>query len=280
MGLNETEKGLAPGLSLATRSGVCAIALAAMIFPFSGRLAVVPLAGFLLLCIVAPFFPAIGFYLPVISRGTSTQKAVALTFDDGPDPVSTPRILSLLEKHNKKATFFVNGQRALSHPQIVAAILSRGHTIGNHSHRHDNFIMCKSSKALRKEIEDAQHVLIKMGIKPLCFRPPVGITNPKLGKVLEQLGMVAVNFNCRAGDFGNRRIARLSQRILNKVNANDIIMLHDIEPADPEKSVLWLDELEKILIGLDAKGLVVLPLEILVGRPVMEWIEKKPDTSG
>ncbi len=239
----------------------------------------IPLAGFLLLCIAAPFFPAIGFYLPVISRGTCSQKAVALTFDDGPDPESTPQILSLLEKHNKKATFFVNGQRALRHPQIMAAILAQGHTIGNHSHRHDNFIMCKSSKALRKEIEDAQHVFINLGIKPLCFRPPVGITNPKLGKVLAQLGMMAVNFNRRAGDFGNRRIAHLSQRILNKVTANDIIMLHDIRPADNAQAAHWLNELNKIFVGLDDKGLAVLPLEILVGRPVMEWVEKKPDTS-
>lgn len=261
--------------SLATRCGVCALALAAALFPFSTGLALLPLGGFVLVCMLAPFLPSVGFYLPVISRGTSSHNAVALTFDDGPDPESTPGILALLEKHAVQATFFVNGQRVLRYPEMITAILSQGHAIGNHSHSHDNFIMCKSSTALRQEIQDTQRVLIEMGIKPLAFRPPVGITNPKLEKVLTQLGMYALNFNRRAADFGNRRIKHLSQRILNKAAANDIIMLHDIKPHGAARADHWLQELDNILGGLKAKGLAVLPLEELIGRPVMERVGEK-----
>lgn len=261
-------------LSIAAWCGLSAFALALLFVPFSIPLALLPLAIFLLLCFTAPFFPAFGFFLPIISRGTSAQSAVALTFDDGPDPVSTPEILALLAKHQVRATFFVNGQRAIRHPEIVAEILNQGHTIGNHSHRHDNFIMCKSAKALLKEIQDAQKVFRQMGFVPLAFRPPVGITNPKLGKVLAMVGMYALNFNRRAGDQGNRRIKYLSQKILKGVASNDIIMLHDIPPRNTALFDHWQQELDNIIEGLKDRELAILPLEELIGRPVMERVDK------
>ena len=227
----------------------------------------------------APFFPGFGFFLPVISRGSSTEPAVALTFDDGPDPGSTPAILALLAKHRVKATFFVTGRRALRYPEIIEAILSQGHTIGNHTHSHDNFIMCKSSKALLKEILDAQQVLYQMGVVPLAFRPPVGITNPKLGKMLERAGMYALNFSRRAGDRGNRRIAHLSKRILRGVIANDIILLHDTKPRKEVLFQPWLLEVDQVLNGIKAKGLQILPLAELIGRPVMLDVTQEPDPS-
>jgi peptidoglycan-N-acetylglucosamine deacetylase len=266
--------------SMAAWCGFGALALAALMFPFSRVLAVAPLAAFLLLCFTAPFMPALGFFLPVISRGTCTQRAVALTFDDGPDPHSTPVLLALLANHRAKATFFVTGKRALRYPEIIADILAQGHTLGNHSHSHDNFIMCKSSKALLKEIQDAQQVFHQMGVTPRAFRPPVGITNPKLGKVLEQVGMYALNFNRRAGDLGNRRIKHLSKRILKGIAPNDIIMLHDIKPRTIALSDHWLMELGKILEGIKERELLILSLEELIGKPVMERVEKRLDAPG
>lgn len=269
-----------PNFSVATWSGLSAFALAFILYPFSTPLALLPLAMYLLLCLTAPFMPAFGFFLPVISRGISTQRAVALTFDDGPDPGSTPALLALLAKHQVTATFFLNGARAMHHPDIVADIIAQGHTIGNHTHRHDNFIMCKSAKALLKEIQDAQQVFYQMGVRPLAFRPPVGITNPKLGKVLDQVGMYALNFNRRAGDQGNRRIKHLSKRILKGVAANDIIMLHDIRPSSSDLYDHWQQELDLIFEGLKARELVIIPLEALIGRPVMERVGESSDARG
>jgi len=232
-------------------------------------LSVVPLAIFLLTCTVAPFLPRSNFFLPVVSRGISGKKAVALTFDDGPDPFSTPALLRLLSRHETKATFFVTGKNASAHPELIAEILSERHAIGNHSYSHDNFIMLKSSKTLMREIQSTQDILSKFGITPFAFRPPVGITNPKLWKVLQELGMYNVNFSCRAIDGGNRWIKNLSNRILKRIQPDHIIALHDIKAGDDADFSYWLNEIELILSGIREMGFAIYPLSQLIGRPVM-----------
>ncbi|MFZ5571848.1 MAG: polysaccharide deacetylase family protein [Thermodesulfobacteriota bacterium] len=255
--------------SLAEKTGLAAIGTAALLTAADPLLAVLPLGAFLLLCLAAPFFTRLSFYLPIISRGTSGKQVVALTFDDGPDPVSTPELLRLLDEHRVPATFFVSGHKAAAHPELIREIIRRGHDLGNHSYSHDIFIMFKGRKALRAEIEATQRILGAHGIQPLTFRPPVGITNPLLGPVLKGAGMFAVNFSCRAADLGNRRIRKLADRILNRIRPDDIVVLHDIRPADPELLPYWLKEIERMIAGIEAKGLAVVPLANIIGRPVM-----------
>jgi len=255
--------------SAAEKIGFGAFMTAMVLFPLDVRLAVFPLAGFLLLCLIAPFIPRIRFFLPVISRGRRDTKAVALTFDDGPDPVSTPKLLDLLDRHRALATFFVTGKRAVRYPEVIAQIVSRGHTIGNHTYGHDNFIMLKSSRALKKEIMDAQAVLADFGIAPLIFRPPVGVTSPRLSAVLRETGMIAVNFSKRAADRGNRDVTGISKRILNGLGAGDIIMLHDTRPHNAGLTPRWLSEIDRVLSGIREKGLEIMPLSVLIDHPVM-----------
>ena len=132
------------------------------------------------------------------------------------------------------ATFFVTGKKAENHPDLVQAILADGHLVGNHTYRHDNLVMLKSTETLAHEIQSAQDVLRSFGIVPLAFRPPVGITNPRLREVLRATGMYAVNFSCRAGDGGNRWTRHLARKILARVRPDDILMLHDVRPKDPD----------------------------------------------
>jgi len=233
------------------------------------RLSAILLTLFLILCTVAPFLPRFGFFLPIISRGNTGKRAVALTFDDGPDPVSTPALLGMLSRHKIKATFFVTGKNASDHPELVREILMGGHSLGNHSYSHDNLIMFKGSKALKHEIESAQVVLSRFGVIPLAFRPPVGITNPRLKGVLSEAGMYSVCFSCRPVDWGNRWINDLSGRVLRRIRPDDIVLLHDIGPTDEARFSYWLNEIESILAGLKERGLSVLPLSELIGRPVM-----------
>jgi len=129
--------------------------------------------------------------------------------------------------------------------------------------------MFKSSKTLMEEIESAQNALRKFGVTSFAFRPPVGITNPRLWKVLEKSGLYNVNFSCRAVDGGNRWIKNLSRRILKRIRPDDIIALHDIRPRDDERFSYWLNEIESILLGIREKGLAIYPLSELIGRPVM-----------
>lgn len=256
-------------MSTAHRIGIITIVLSILTAPFSLKLAALPLLLFTVLCFTAPFLPGFSFYLPIVSRGPADKQAVAVTFDDGPDPASTPELVHLLSRYHASATFYVNGCRAERHPYLIRQMVSKGHTIGNHTYSHDNLIMLKSTGALKKEIDKAQRVLHRLGVFPCTFRPPVGITSPRLNSVLNPLGMYTVNFSCRAGDRGNRKINRLSKKILQKLRSGDIIMLHDIPLSDEKMKQYWLAEVERILTGIKKKKLAILPLAELIDRPVM-----------
>ena len=243
-----------------------AIGLGSLYLP----LATVPLTLFILACLVAPFFPGSTFFLPVISRGVSGEPKVALTFDDGPDPASTPVLLALLRQYEVHATFFVTGRRAAKFPELIDDILDAGHTIGNHSYRHSYLALLRGSKELLTEITATQEALTRHGIRALAFRPPVGITTPDLGRILGQLGMYAVNFRFRPFDRGNRRLRNLARFILERVRPDDILILHDLEPAHDQGVARWLQEVDLILAGLEKQGLTITPLEELIARPVMQ----------
>jgi peptidoglycan/xylan/chitin deacetylase (PgdA/CDA1 family) len=166
----------------------------------------------------------------------------------------------------------VVGCRAAAHQELVREILARGHEIGNHSQSHDPFVMLKSVKRLRREVAECQDVLAGLGVTPLVFRPPVGITNPRLLVVLGTLGLACVTFSCRPLDFGNRRRRGLRERVLGRVRAGDIVLLHDTLPTTVAVPT-WLGEVGAILAGLRDKGLRVVPLSVLLG---MEVTRKAP----
>jgi len=250
-------------------TGFAAIGLSAGLSPFNATWAALPLGMFVFLCAAASFMPRSSFFLPVISRGQTGKNAVALTFDDGPDPLTTPALLDMLAGCGVRATFFVSGRAAQGHPDLIRSILSQGHLVGNHSYNHSPFLMLRRYKPLCLEIAAAQDILEKQGIRSFAFRPPVGLTNPKLGPILSGLGMVCVTFSCRAYDRGNRQIRGLAGKILSGVKPDDIILLHDVRPSKVDEIPFWLGEVEAILTGLNRRGLAVLPLDELIGRPVM-----------
>jgi peptidoglycan-N-acetylglucosamine deacetylase len=247
----------------------CVACLAATLLAWVDlRWAVIPLGIFMALCLVAPFMPSSSFFLPVISRGTCGRKAVALTFDDGPDPITTPELLRLLKKYQVTGTFFVTGQRVVRHPELTREIVAQGHSLGNHSFRHDLLAAFRSAQTMKNEIETTQRALKELGIVALVYRPPMGITSPRLRRIMQQEGMFVVNFSCRAWDGGNRRIRNLSQRILKRVRPNDILLLHENLPQT-FLFTQWAAEMDLVLKGIHEKGLEIFPLADLIGRPVM-----------
>lgn len=250
-------------------SGIAALALAALLWLIRPELALVPLAAFVLACIIAPYCPSRGFFLKVISRARTNEPIVALTFDDGPDPMTTGPLLGLLDRYGVKAAFFVAGSRAERDGQLIEAILAGGHEIGNHSYHHDPLLMLRGPRIITREIEATQEALGRFGIRPLAFRPPVGITNSMLGGIINRLGLYVLNFSCRGYDFGNRRLKGLSRKILKKAKPGDIILLHDTRPPGAPTIDTWLREVEMVLSGLKTRGLRAVPLSELTGRPVM-----------
>jgi len=248
-----------------------AFLLSAALLFINVNLAILPLAIFVLICFIIPIFPRLSFYLPVLSRGSRGAKGVALSFDDGPDPEVTPLLLELLARYGVTATFFVTGVRTDRYPDLIRAILAGGHALGNHSYHHSPFLMLKGHATLQSEVALAQGAFLKFGIVPLAFRPPVGITNPGLGRVLLENGMFCLNFSLRAGDMGNRRVARLAQRLMAKVIPGDIILLHDVAPRQGDVTHL-LGEFAALIEGLKGKGLEILPLDRLIGKELMQTI--------
>ena len=253
--------------------GFTAFGLAILLGLIDLRLATVPLTLFVMLCALAPFLPRAGFFFPVVSRGTTGEKKIAITFDDGPDPVTTPALLHLLAAYRVPATFFVTGRRAAAYPHLVQAIINDGHDVGNHSFHHNRYRMFWQPDLLAAEIAATQKALAEVGIVPLTFRPPVGITTPAMGKILVDHDLFAVNFSCRALDGGNRRINRLAARILSRVEPDHIVLLHDGMPNTSRRSDRWLVEIEKILHGLSEKRLTAVSLSSLIGRPVMRRMD-------
>lgn len=249
---------------------LAAFLLAAILAFIRLELAAAPLAVFVLTCLAAPFFPTTGLFLPVVSHGQDKSKKVAITFDDGPDPRTTPILLQLLARHQVQATFFVLGSKVQRHPELIRNILEAGHCIGNHTYSHDPLLMLKPSQKLAQEIDATQAAIASHGIQPLAFRPPAGIVNPKLGPLLQKRNMFCLLYSCRGLDLGNRRVQGLAGKILNRIQAGDIVLLHDSAPESLNFNLeQWLTQIEELLQGLSQKGFRVRPLQEMIQRAVM-----------
>ena len=122
----------------------------------------------------------------VITRINTTDKVVALTFDDGPDPATTPAVLESLAKNNVHATFFVVGQRAEKYPALLKKTSKAGHEIGNHSYSHKDFNRVNGAE-IRSEITRTNDIINKItGQKTFLFRPPGGYLSNEMIRITQE----------------------------------------------------------------------------------------------
>lgn len=153
---------------------------------------------------------------------------VALTFDDGPDPLVTPRVLDLLDEHHAPATFFLIGERARRHPTLVRQIQQRGHQLENHSDRHRVGFALRGPAAIYRELRQAQESLAQLtGREPRYFRAPFGMRNPWIQPVLDRLDLRLVSWSRRGYDAVHGDPDRVARRLLSGLRAGDILLLHD-----------------------------------------------------
>jgi peptidoglycan/xylan/chitin deacetylase (PgdA/CDA1 family) len=158
----------------------------------------------------------------------ATRRAVALTFDDGPDPEVTPRVLDLLDAAGTRATFFCIAERARAHGGLVREIVARGHDVQNHSHGHRHHFALLGPGAMAREIDRAQQVLADLtGQRPHCFRAPAGLRNPFLDPALHRLDLHLVSWTRRGFDTTTGDSPRVLQRLVQGLAAGDILLLHD-----------------------------------------------------
>ena len=157
-----------------------------------------------------------------------TTKAIVLTFDDGPDPEVTPRLLDLLDRHDAKASFFVLGRLAAQHPHILRDIVRRGHSVENHTHDHPLSFAAWTPGAMLREIRQAQAAIVDAcGQAPLFFRAPAGLRSPLLDPVLALTGLRLVSWTRRGYDTTSSCPDRVYRRLTRRLGAGDILMLHD-----------------------------------------------------
>jgi len=183
------------------------------------------------------------FFLDSISR-LNDKKRVLLTFDDGPHPEYTPQILDILDHYQIKAIFFVIGKNAEKYPDLLMEIRRRGHTIGNHSYSHESLFDLFSTKKMIADVEQANTVIANIvSEKPKLFRPPFGITNPRIKRLVKHIGHTSVAWSFRSYDTSNQRDQQIFNRLQQQIVGGDIILFHDNLKRTPSllKLVLpWL----------------------------------------
>jgi len=181
-----------------------------------------------LLSLVMVFLPCSQFFHPVICQGTTQEKIVAITFDDGPDSVKTPLILDILRRNHVPATFFCIGSKVESDEAIVQQIHAEGHLIGNHTFSHAHLFNFYSTSRVLNELLVTDQVIAKVtGARPAFFRPPFGIINPTLHRVLRKTHWQSVCWNIRSFDTMPRDPQKIQRRILRKLKPGSIILLHE-----------------------------------------------------
>jgi len=197
------------------------------------------LAGAAALAAVHPRSPLFG---PILYR-TNWPNKLAITFDDGPNPAITPRLLDLLAKHNARATFFVVGKFVRECPDLTREVLARGHALGNHTDTHPNLFLCGPRKTEEELKRCADSIRQAGGVEPRWFRPPFGFRTPWLREIVKRQGMRTVMWTRIPGDWRVKPASWLIKR-MNPIAENarrklppgtgygggltgDILCLHD-----------------------------------------------------
>lgn len=196
-------------------------------------------AGAVLLASYGLFALCIAYFIPRYERGglgdsqgTIRQalfpfRASALTFDDGPSPVWTPRILDVLGRYHVKATFFMVGMAVEKYPEVAAEVARRGHTIGSHGWSHACLPLL-DARTLIYEIEHAAAAIEKaVGKRPLYFRPPWGLYNRRVLDELRQRGYLTVLWSRSSQDWRNPGAETIVDLAARSPVSGDILLFHD-----------------------------------------------------
>jgi len=163
-----------------------------------------------------------------LCRVQTDRKLVALTFDDGPDPNSTPALLDLLARRNIHATFFCVGERIARQSELGRRIAAEGHAIENHSHRHQFWTNLLTEEKLEADLVLAQQEILRVsGRTPAWFRPPMGLTNPRVFRVARRLGLGIAGYTARSLDLRADGSGRVVARLRRGLQPGAILLLHD-----------------------------------------------------
>jgi peptidoglycan/xylan/chitin deacetylase (PgdA/CDA1 family) len=221
-----------PAPALAGSVGLhCVACAAAIVVPEQAPWALATVAGNHLVLGAAGLWPRsslLGRNVTRLPAQAASRGEVALTFDDGPHPQHTPRMLDLLQARGVRATFFCVAAAARTQRELVREIVRRGHRVENHSLRHRATFPLHSVRGFRAELSAAQEILAELtGRAPRFFRAPAGLRNPLLDPALQSLGLTLVSWTRRGLDARDGNAATVMGRLTRGLRAGDILVLHD-----------------------------------------------------
>ncbi len=207
--------------------------------------------------------PRCSLYLPVWWRLPVDAPGCALTFDDGPNPEVTPRLLDALAAIGQQATFFVIGSHVRRHPELIRRMVSEGHAVGLHSDTHSRLFNCWPPGRVRRDLEAcAAAIADAAGIPPpRLFRPPVGLKNPIVGWVAGCMDLVAVTWTARGRDTGSASAQTVRARLERGLVRRGIMVMHDgHEPGRAGARATCLEVVRLLDAPLRERNLRSLPL--------------------
>ena len=159
------------------------------------------------------------------SAQADTMK-IAITFDDGPHPILTPKILDILEKYQIQATFFMVGVNVINYPQTAKEVIARGHEVGNHTYTHH--MAGLDQAGIAKEIADCEDALEELcEYRPHLFRPPQGAVNPLVEGCAAAGDYTLILWSLDTRDWECKSTEQIVDEVLSKVQPGDIILMHD-----------------------------------------------------
>jgi peptidoglycan/xylan/chitin deacetylase (PgdA/CDA1 family) len=192
------------------------------------------------------------YFVQSINHG---NQGISLTFDDGPDSVSTPQILSILKKHDVKGAFFLIGEKVVAHPELTKEIINQGHIIGNHSYSHRKDLAVKSTSFLFNEFSKCEKSIHQLtGVRPNFVRIPFGLANPNYYRALKKSGFISIGWSLRSFDTMYKDSQKLELSLKNKIKHNSIVLLHD-------SNLVTLDILESFIIHCKENGMTFASLD-------------------
>ena len=164
----------------------------------------------------------------IIHRVPTNTKLAALTFDDGPYPEYTPKILDVLKQYNVKATFFMIGKEMQQHPDIVKRVIAEGHTIGNHTYSHPRNLEKLSSEKVKDELEKCEKIIEQFTEKRThLFRPPRGMINGDVARITDEEGYWTILWTVSADHHDAPTPVDMATRVKTLMKPGGIILAHD-----------------------------------------------------
>lgn len=207
-----------------------------------------------------------GLSVGVVKRGPA-RAMVALTFDDGPDPEYTPRILDALAAAGVLATFFMVGRQIEAAGAVARAVVAAGHDVGNHTYGHRHLWALSPAASVAEVDRGAAAVADATGVTPRYFRPPWGAFNWPAYVRAAQIGEERVLWSVRPeGLLVAAQAGRMSALVVQKAHRGAIVNLHDHggHPSTPKET--WT-ALPGMVAGLRARGFEMVPLRVLLSGP-------------